>query len=645
MTIKLFRCPVLLTTAMLCTTFSAKAQTLEELQKQYPGKTAVFSNINRNVDISYSKGIPVAKATEVSEMFILDDKANGIYNKDKVYHSSFNELKKVEAYTTAPDGDGTKKMKVSEFKTQSSSSRNIFYDDAKETSFDYPKVVKGSVTHVETEHFNKDIHFISPFYFSSYLPVVNATFSLTFPEDMDVKYIIKNDDKKNITVTESKKGRKKKIEFSANGIKEFEYFPDAVSPSYYAQHVIVYVTQYKDDDNKIVPVYNTVNELYNWNAGFLKDINTTPSELLKKVSDSICRGKTSDLEKAQGIYWWVQNHIKYVAFEEGLEGFVPRQAADVCSKRYGDCKDMASLLTALLTTSGLKAYFTWIGTRSIPYTYNEVPLPITDNHMISAVKIDGKWIFLDATDPNCIFGFPSSGIQNKQALIGISPEKFELVTVPVMEPAKNSITDSTFLTIDKKILKGFASVDYLGYFGSDIYNSLIFNKGDDERVYARRRMAKGSNKFIMKDYKINYPDTLHKTVNIQSNFEIPDYAKSIDDEIYINLNLEKLFNYTPVDTAKRKIAIENDFLSNIRQVHVLKIPDGYVMEHLPPDVSVSNSVVDFSIEYKQVKDRVIATQLYVTKKLFIDVPDFTEWNAAINKIVPAYKEEIVLKKK
>ena len=265
--------------------------------------------------------------------------------------------------------------------------------------------------------------------------------------------------------------------------------------------------------------------------------------------------------------------------------------------------------------------------------------------MISAVKIDGKWIFLDATDPNCIFGFPTSGIQNKQALIGINPEKFELVTVPVVEPAKNTIIDSTFLTIDKKLLKGFATVDYIGYYGSDMYNSLMFNKGDDERVYARRRMAKGSNKFIMKDYKITYPDTLNKTANIKSNFEIPDYAKSIDDEIYINLNLEKLFNYTPVDTAKRKIAIENDYLSKIRQVHVLKIPDGYVMEHLPPNASVSNSVVDFSIEYKQVKDQVYATQLYVTKKLFIEVPDFTEWNVAITKIAPAYKEEIVLKKK
>jgi transglutaminase-like putative cysteine protease len=624
--------------------FCANAQTLEEMQKLYPGKTAVFSNVNREVEISFSKGVPYAKATEVSEMLILDDKANGIYNKDKVYHSSFNELKKVEAYTSVPDGNNMKKMKVSEFKTQSSPSQGIFYDDVKETAFDYPKIVKGSVTHVETEHYNKDIHFISPFYFSSYLPVVTATFSITFPEDMDVKYIIKNDAKNKITVTENRKGRKKRLEFTATGINNNEYFSDAVAHSYYAQHVIVYVSQYTNDDG-VVPVYNTVNELYKWNSAFLKNVNITPSALLKQVADSICKGKTTDLEKAGAIYRWVQNHIKYVAFEEGLEGFVPRQAADVCSKRYGDCKDMASLLTALLKTSGLNAYFTWIGTRSIPYSYTEVPLPITDNHMISAVKIDNQWIFLDATDPNCIFGFPTSSIQDKQALIGINPEKHELVKVPVVAAIKNVLIDSTFLTIEKKLLKGFASVDYLGYFGSDMYTSLLYNKGDDERVYARRRMAKGSNKFIMNDYKISFPDSLNKTANIRSNFDIPDYVKSIDDEIYINLNLEKIFSGTPIDTVKRKMAIENDYLFNIKQVHVLKMPAGYTVEHLPKNISVSNKLVDFSIEYKQINDQVMATQNFVIKTLYIEVADFSQWNDALLKVSPAYKEEIVLKKK
>ena len=362
----------------VCLPAVVHAQTLEQMQQIFPDKLAVFSNINRSVDISYKKGIPYAEANEVSEMMMLNDNANGLYNKDKVYNSDFNELEKVEAYTLVPDGNSTKKIKVTDFKTQSSPSQDIFYDDIKETSFDYPQMMKGSIAHVETSHYNKDIRFLSSFYFSNYLPVHNATYTVTFPEDMDVRYIIKNDDKKIVSVKESSRGRKKKLEFSATDVKNYDYFSNGTSIPYYAVHVIVYVASYKYN-GETVPVFNSLDELYKWDANFLTNINATPDENLRKITDSLCVNKKTDREKAQAIYMWVQNHIKYVAFENGLEGFVPRQAADVCSKRYGDCKDMASILTAMLKLSGLDASFTWIGTRSIPYSYKEVPLPVTDN--------------------------------------------------------------------------------------------------------------------------------------------------------------------------------------------------------------------------------------------------------------------------
>ena len=622
----------------------SKAQTVEQMQQLFPDKLAVFSKINRSVEIAFKKGIPYAEANEISEMMILNDNANGMYNKDKVYHSTFNELKKVEAYTLVPEGSGTRKIKVTDFKTQSSPSTGVFYDDAKETSFDYPHMMKGSISHVETDHYNKDIRFLSTFYFSNYLPAHNSTYSIEYPEDVDIRYIIKNDDKKLVTVKETVKGKKKKLEFTANDVKNYEFFGDGTSIPYYALHVIVYVASYRNGD-ETVPVFGSLAELYKWNAGFLKNINSIADDNLKRMADSICLNKKTEREKAQAIYLWVQNHVKYVAFEDGMEGFIPRQAADVYAKRYGDCKDMASILTAMLKISGLNACFTWIGTRSIPYSYNEVPLPISDNHMISAVNIDKSWIFLDATDPNCIFGMPTNAIQDKEALISISPEKYELVKVPVMAAAKSIITDSTFLTISNNTLIGKCSVDYSGYFGNDLYNSLQYNKGDDERVYARRRMAKGSNKFIMKDYNIRLQDAVNKIVNISAGFEIPDYAKSIADEIYINLNLEKLFDRTIIDTSKRKIAIENEYLYTINQVHTIKIPAGYVADYIPKNTLVSNDVLDFSIVYKKNAGQISATQKLVMKKLYIQLQDFATWNNAISIISPAYKEQVVFKKK
>ncbi len=619
-------------------------QSLEQMQLLFPGKLAVFSNVTRSVEIDFSKGVPYAEAVERSEMMILDDNANGMYNKDKVYHSSFNELKKVEAYTLVPDGNSSKKVKVTDFKTQSSPSEGVFYDDVKETSFDYPRMTKGSISHVETQHYNKDVRFLSSFYFSNYLPVANASYSVSYPEDVNIRYIIKNDPKNIVSVKETRKGKTKRLEFTAQNIKSNEYFADGTTMPYYALHVLVYVASYKND-NETVPVFSSLDELYNWNVSFLNNINLTTDENLKKITDSVCLGKKTDRDKAKAIYLWVQNHVKYVAFEEGLEGFIPRQAAEVCAKRYGDCKDMASILTAMCKLGGLSAHFTWIGTRAIPYSYKEVPLPYADNHMICAVKLGAEWIFLDATDPNCIFGLPTAGIQGKEALISINPQKYELIKVPVVPAEYSVITDSTFLSIDNKMLSGKCSVDYTGYFGTDVYGSLTYNKGEDEKVYVRGRMAKGSNKFIMKDYKIGLTNSTDKAANISSNFEIPDYIKSISDEIYINLNLEKLFNLTAIDTAKRKVSIENQFLYSINQVHILELPAGYMADYVPANTIISNHLVDVSIVYKQGNGTVSATQKVVLKKLYIEAADFSIWNKTIAAVSPAYKEQVVLKKK
>ncbi len=214
-----------------------------------------------------------------------------------------------------------------------------------------------------------------------------------------------------------------------------------------------------------------------------------------------------------------------------------------------------------------------------------------------------------------------------------------------MDASKSVITDSSFLTVNNNAVIGNCSVSYSGYFGNDLYNNLLYNKGDDERVYVRRRMAKGSNKFIMNDYKIAHVDEDNKLGSITSTFEIPDYAKTIGDEIYINLNLEKLFATTPIDTSKRKVSIENDYLYTINQVHILKIPAGYESSYIPKNTSVANELVDFSIKYNELNGEIYATQKIVLKKLYIQPEDFVKWNNTITAISPAYKEQVVLKKK
>jgi hypothetical protein len=635
---------ILIALAYLCYFNWATSQTIDELSTKYSGYLAAYTKYNETVNIKFKDDGLIAESEEEKELMILDEKAIGLYNKHKVFHSSFCEMKSIEAYTIVPDGSKRgKKIKVTEFKTQDSHSNSVFYDDSKETGFDFPQTVKGAICNSTANMYYKDVHLLPRFYFSSYVPVEQYKFTVSAPENVELKYILKNNEKNIIAVNQYQKGRTNYWEFTAQKCLPTDRLGGSPTSTYYEPHVIIYVASYTKDSEK-TSVLSSLDDLYKWNYSFVTKINIEPSTVLKTLADSLTNGIKTDKEKAIKIYQWVQSNIKYVAFEDGLEGFTPRQAADVCTKRYGDCKDMSSLITTLLNIAGIKAYYTWIGTRHIPYKYTDVFLPITDNHMISTANINGNWVFLDGTDPNCIFGFPSSGIQGKQALVGINSTEYKVLDVPVVDASKNVAVDSTFISISENGVKGNTSINYYGYYGSDLWNNLQYKTGDDEKEYVKSRLEKASNKFIMGDYKIKKTNFDTKQINLSASFEIPNYSKKIADEIYINLNLEKFFVGSNIDTQRIKVPLQNEYGYTTKQCTLLDIPDGYEVSYKPKDFKMSNSLFDFDIKYFVNQKKLITTQDIVYKPLLIQATEYPLWNASIQKINSYFKEQIVLKK-
>lgn len=627
-------------------TCSAKAQSLEELQKKYEGNIAVFTKNHETLNILFKDDSLVAESVEEEEFMLLDEKAIGVLNKYKVYHSSFSELKKVEAYTLVDDGSKKRnKIIVESFKTQNNQSNSIFYSDSKETSFDFPQVTKGSICNAKATKYFKDIHLLKPFYFNNYLPVDNLKYTVIAPENVELKYLLKNNDNNFIQVNQYKKGKNIYYEFSAQKLMPILSTASSVNMAYFAPHVIVYVSSFTKN-NKKSNVFSSLNDLYSWNVNFLKNLNKEPSETLKKLVDSLTFGINEPKQKALIIYQWVQSHIKYVAFEDGLEGFIPRQAIDVCNKRYGDCKDMSSLLTVMLKLANIDAYYTWIGTRKIPYKYTEVWLPLTDNHMICTAKINDEWIYLDGTDADCIFGYPSIEIQGKQALIAINENEYKVGEVPIIDFSKNKLIDSTFITIEGSSLKGLSSIYYNGYLGSNMYGSLNYNKEkEDEKEFVKAKLYKASNNFKLNTYDVKKMNDIEKTVNLIGNFEIPNYVKNVSNEIYLNMNLDKFFLGSKLDTSKVKVPLKNDFGSTIQQFIILTIPDNYQVSFMPNDLKISNDIFDISINYFIQNNKLIASQKIAYKPLIIKVSDFSIFNQTIQKMSAYYKEQIVLQKK
>lgn len=619
------------------------AQSPEEVAKVFPDADVVYTNYNKQLNIFMKDGVPAAESKMDIDMMMLTSKNSNMISRYAVYHSSYNKLSHLEAYTKVPNGKKYKTIKVSEIKTASSTQSSVFYDDGMESTFDFPGLTQYSVAHVNYDLFHKDAHLLTPFFIPERLPIVNATFKVVVPAGIYINYIVKNDPEGRFVFSEEKSKKETTYQWTITNTKPGTSFYNSPGFRYYVPHVIVYITGY-DKNNERQPFLQNLNELYQWNYSFTKDLNKSSVPQIKSLVDSLTKNVTTDLKKAEAIYRWVQNNIKYIAFENDIEGFRPRQAADVFSKRYGDCKDMSSILTQMLNLAGLPAYYTWIGTRDIPYLYSELPSPIVDNHMISAMNLNGKWYFVDGTNSFANLELPPSFIQGKEALVAKNEKEYTIVKVPIAEPEVSVIEDSTFIYVTPNGIKGFEKVDYSGYFGENVYSTIAYKDENGLEKYVKSRMGKASNKFILGKYNINKVNPDLQLINISADFEIPDYGKKAGNNYFINLNLEKQLENQTIDLEKRKVPIENEFKYIIRQHHILEIPEGYTISDIPKDFEIKTDYMSFKIVYKFDKKRIIATQELINKTLMLYPTDFANWNKAIQSAMAQYKELIVLEK-
>src|SRR5206468_747526 len=125
--------------------------------------------------------------------------------------------------------------------------------------------------------------------------------------------------------------------------------------------------------------FKSVADQYAWYRSILKDLSNNET-IIKAKADEIIAEKTNDIDKIKAIFYWVQNNIRYIAFEDGIAGFLPDKADEVLRKKYGDCKGMANLTKELLKAEGFDARLCWLGINHIAYDYSTSLLAV-DSHV------------------------------------------------------------------------------------------------------------------------------------------------------------------------------------------------------------------------------------------------------------------------
>ncbi len=610
---------------------------LNQMQQAYPNAKAIFTLKRKTIKIGLEKNDSLSIVAENHfEMLHLKNKSEQ-YATESVPFSKFNQILNINAYTQVYENSKPKKIKVQEkdYVTSSIISKNWFYDDYKEKTFLFPAVAPGALTVLNYKEVIKEPRFLGVFYLNSYVPVEKSEYVLVVHKDIKIAYKLYHTQDINLTFSKKKVGEQIVYTWRANKLAEYKIEKNAPSLSYYEPHIIVYISEVKKK-----PLLASTNNLYQWYHTLTKDVNKEVLTEMQVLVDTLVKDKPTDREKAKAIFQWVQNHVKYIAIEDGLSGFIPKSASEVFKNRHGDCKDMSSIIVTMLKIANIPAHLTWIGTRKLPYTYNDVPTPMVDNHMIATAKIEGENIFLDATDSYLPFGMPTAMIQGKEAMIGIDSLHYEIATVPVVKSEENTLIDTSYIDIVGENIKASGRMLLTGYYKANAGLDILEKKKEEQKNNLIQLLGCDYLHPEVNQLAYYLAENNDQQIDITYSFFIEKHAKTTGKEIFLNLHLDRKWQYEMIDLGKRKTDREIEYNFNDSRCYVVNVPKGYKIEFIPPNSSFQNEKFGFSIEYEIKENQIIMTKKMYCNVLFITSKDFHSWNEMIKSLDIAYRNSI-----
>lgn len=624
-------------------TLIASAQnTLTDYKKSYPDHNELVINNLQSYNISIeNKKIKIIQDNHFESMILSE---NGIQNnKESFSYSNLVKLNSYDAYAVFNENGKEKKIKVTQTNEKLSQDGSVFFNDVMVRELTFKNLETGTkkVYNYQTEFI--DPYLLHKYIFGNNIPIQNSTLEIITEKGIEIGYKIFNDPNNNISFSKTEKKGKWIYRWTLNDIKPLKREINAPGYLYIVPHINFFIKNYVVD-NQTNEILGSIENLYSYYKGFIKNLNKNEDSSLKDLTLEITKNKNGDEEKIKAIFYWVKENIKYIAFENGYEGFIPREASVVFQRKFGDCKDMGSIISSMAKYANVKdVTIAWIGTRSIPYSYDELPIPSVDNHMIAVFKKNNDYIFLDATDKETRYGLPTAFIQGKEALLNEN-ENYKIIKVPVVPAEKNEVTDVVKLSIEKDKLIGSGKMERYGYNRSHSLMKIgdTHNKTRFESV--KEMVLKGNNKFNLIEYKEENRDEKDKPYIINYNFDLDNYIIKLDSEMYVNLFLDKFLEDLMIE--KNRISkFEFEYLTQYKTKYTLEIPKDYSVKQLPDNFSLDNEYIKADFNYELKNDTLNLNVSLNQKKIILDNKDFEPWNESIKKLKTNYNQALILSKK
>ncbi len=395
-----------------------------------------------------------------------------------------------------------------------------------------------------------------------------------------------------------------------------------------------------------------------WYQNLSKDRLAATPEIAAKAKE-LAGDKTDFYDKTEAIAEFVQKQVRYFVVELGIGGHQPHYAGDIFRNRYGDCKDKATLLSAMLSTVGVHGTLVMVDSRR-GVVDPDAP-SIVGNHMIAAIEIPKgytssklrsvittktgrRYLIFDPTWEKTAFGQLEHNLQGGYGVL-IEGSESQLIQFPVLSPELNSIrrTASFELQPDGS-LKGAVTEKRFGDVSEHRRDLYLTGDAKEQTQFLDRVLGQDFTNFTVSDFKVQNAEALNKDFTTSYSISADRFGKPMGPLLMVRprvLGSEDLY----IDHKKR-----NDVPVNLDQTmleqddYSIQLPPGYAVDEIPDPIKLDLGFASYE-STSSVKDNILHyTRTYTVREVTLPADKYPDLQKLAGIIAADEQRSAVLKK-
>jgi transglutaminase-like putative cysteine protease len=394
-----------------------------------------------------------------------------------------------------------------------------------------------------------------------------------------------------------------------------------------------------------------------WVAG-LAEVSAPIEPAVTAKAKELVTAARSDIEKITAIARYVQG-LQYISIQTGVGrggGYRPRTPSQVLSRGYGDCKDKANLMRALLAAVGVRSHLVLIYSGDRRYVRREWPSPQQFNHCILAIVLSdappawttlahpeaGRVLFFDPTDPHGALGGLPDTEQGSFALLAL-PGGSDLVTVPTNAPESEGGDDTVDATLRADGgITARVSLTWRGQAAVDARARLATLSATEYREGLEARFRQSLPGAVVRQVETR-DDPGSRAVTATFDVEASSVARSLAGLFVLAPVSAASVTLPELDSDTRRQPIE---LSGYRYRERVRItlPDGFAVDELPSPIAVERAPGRYSRRWRAEGSRLESERALDLADVQLPAGAATDVRAFTREVREADAQPVILKR-